>query len=240
MSSPMTTPSVVPQIRLPRQTAAADGPIDMIGMYLMHFAIRRDLDHFVEAVKVTPLDDRQTWPRLARRWEVFARTLHDHHTLEDAELWPRLEAAAHAASHGEALAVVAAMESEHAEIDPLLAAVSSGFERLSAVADHDIKGALEVRLSAGRERLLHHMQHEETEALPLVQRLLTAEDWDAMEAAAKKSPRDLPFFVPWVLHEMPNHAIPRIREFGGPVLFAVWRLFRGRFDRQERRAFRYL
>ena len=62
----------------------------------------------------------------------------------------------------------------------------------------------------------------------------------AMEKAAKKQPGQLPFFVPWVMHEMPSHAIPRIKAFAGRPLFVVWKLFRSRFERQEAQAFRYV
>jgi hypothetical protein len=54
-------------------------------------------------------------------WELFKTQLHIHHTAEDADLWPRMRT--HLADHPDELALLAAMEDEHAHIDPLLAAV---------------------------------------------------------------------------------------------------------------------
>ena len=78
------------QLRLPGQTAAHEGPVDMHMMYVMHHAFRRDLAAFAAAAAVTPSADRDTWQALARRWELFSTALHHHHAGEDAGLWPRL------------------------------------------------------------------------------------------------------------------------------------------------------
>ena len=96
----MTTPTSTPtstatstwpvQLRLPGQSAAHEGPVDMYMMYVMHHAFRRDLTAFAAAADATPSADRETWQALARRWEVFSTALHHHHSGEDAGLWPRL------------------------------------------------------------------------------------------------------------------------------------------------------
>jgi hemerythrin-like domain-containing protein len=238
----MTTQSTsrVTQISLPGQTAAPEGPVDMIGMFLMHFAFRRDLARFVSAVGHTPVDERRTWEALRDRWARFAHVLHGHHTLEDAELWPRLQVAVAAASDTEAQEVLDAMAAEHSEIDPLLGTVADGLDHMASTPDADARAALEVRMAAARDGLGRHMAHEEQGALPLVQQYLSQHDWDAMEAASPKGkPGELAFIVPWVLHEMPTHAMPRVKAFGGPMLLGVGRVFRRSFEQKEHRAFRY-
>jgi iron-sulfur cluster repair protein YtfE (RIC family) len=234
----MPSTTTVTQLSLPGQTAAPEGPVDMIGMFLMHFAFRRDLARFVPAVAGTPVGERATWVALRDRWARFAHVLHGHHSLEDAELWPRLQAAVTAAADAEAQEVLDAMAAEHAEIDPLLTGVADGLDRMIAAPSLDARAALAVRMVAARDSLGRHMAHEEQSALPLVQRHLTPQDWAAMEAASPKGkPGELAFIVPWVLHEMPTHAMPRVRAFGGPVLIGLGRLFRRSFERKERRAF---
>jgi hemerythrin-like domain-containing protein len=229
----------VTQITLPGKTAAPEGPVDMIGMFLMHFAFRRDLARFVPAVTRTPLDDGDTWTALRDRWAKFSITLHNHHGLEDAELWPRLQKAVAEADDEHGHEVLRAMASEHAEIDPLLEAIAQGLDRMATTPDADGRRALEVRMAAGRDSLGRHMAHEEQSALPLVQRYLTPADWEAMEKAERTKPAQLAFLVPWVLHEMPTHAMPRVKAFGGPMLLGVGRVFRRSFERKEHRAFRY-
>ena len=110
--------------------------------------------------------ERSTWRALAERWELFATTLHHHHSGEDAGLWPALMARA----DEEGRATLEAMEAEHAEIDPVLTACTAGFARLAEQPDEDARAALAVRLVAARESLGRHLRHEETEAITLVQR----------------------------------------------------------------------
>ena len=114
------------QLRLPGQAAAPEGPVDMQMMYVMHHAFRRDLGRFAEAAQRTPVQDRTAWRLLARRWAIFSEVLHEHHSGEDAGMWPWL------LEHGTPAdrSTLEAMEAEHAEIDPLLASCAEGFERL--------------------------------------------------------------------------------------------------------------
>ena len=61
-----------PQLDLPGQTHVAEGPNDQTGMYVMHFAFRRDLAAFASSVRATPLGDHETWQALGARWARFA------------------------------------------------------------------------------------------------------------------------------------------------------------------------
>lgn len=237
----MTTTQLQPvrQIRLPGQEAAPEGPIDMIGMFLMHHAFRRDLSAFTRAVAATPVADQPTWQALADRWARFGHVLHSHHTREDTHLWPQVTEKARAAGDTEAVATLNAMHAEHAEIDPLLESVAQGLGRLATTPDRDVRAALEVRMAATRDCLAHHLAHEERDALAIAQRFFTPEEWEGMEHGQKESLRELAFLVPWVFHRLPADAWPRTAKFGGPLMVTIARLFRRRFERRERAAFRY-
>jgi hypothetical protein len=237
----MTQQSVIwpEQIRLPGQTAAHPGPVDMGMMYLMHHAFRRDLAGFTAAAQGTPAGDRETWQALAERWELFAFVLHHHHAGEDAGLWPALVARA----DDEGRAVLDAMEAEHAEIDPILDACAAGFRRLAGHADEDARCALAVRLVAARERLGEHLRHEETEAIALVQQLLSQEDWEAIEKehfAKDPKLRDVFSVVPWALHEVPGPIRRELLDKAGAVPKVLWLLARRGFEQREAIAFRYV
>jgi hypothetical protein len=226
------------QIRLPGQAAAPAGPVDLTGMFVMHWAFRRDLNCFVAAVIRTPVEDRTTWRALARRWDLFRHVLHDHHTGEDEGLWPALRARADAAG----AAVLDAMAAEHDDIDPLLASVAEEMDRMVATADPDARAALEVRMVAARERLLRHLAHEECDALALVQGHLTPAEWERITKVffeRPKSPREVATLVAWVLHDLPESAATRLLS-GAASVRVLWRLVLCRpFARRERRAFRY-
>ncbi|HEU5037334.1 MAG TPA: hemerythrin domain-containing protein [Nocardioides sp.] len=233
-TQPQTWPR---QLRLPGQAAAPEGPIDMQTMYLMHHAFRRDLDAFAEAVRGTPATDRRTWQALATRWELFAEVLHKHHTAEDDHIWPTLVQVGTL----EDIAVLEAMEAEHGEIDPLLESCAAGFRRLAQRADEDARAALAVRVCAARESLRRHLAHEESDAIAIAQRLVTAERWHEIEAEIEKggSFREIVRIVPWIGHGVPRETLDRVFEGAPAALKVVWLLTHRRFARQEARTFRY-
>lgn len=231
------------QLRLPGQVAAPDGPIDMQMMYLMHHAFRRDLDLFVAAVRGTPIHDRAVWSLLADRWELFAEVLHEHHTVEDVGIWPALERLG-TPQDG---VVLAAMEAEHGEIGPLLEGCGVAFRNLAQGptrrADEDTRAALAVRVSAARESLRRHLAHEETEAIAMIQRLLTVEDFARIEheAAPDLGLAKVVRIVPWVAYGVPREALDRVfAQPGGRGTRTIWRLTRARFARRHARTFCYV
>ena len=226
------------QLRLPGQVAAPDGPIDMRMMYVMHHAFRRDLDLFSAAVRTTPVAERSTWVLLAERWGLFAEALHEHHTIEDEGVWPALERL----GTPEEVAILTAMEAEHGEIDPLLEGCAAGFWRLSEHADEDARAALAVRVCAARESLRRHLAHEETEAIAIIQRYLSADEWTAIE---EEHAPDIKLakavrLVPWAAYGVPREALERVfDEPGGGGFRVIWRLTRRRFARRHARTFRF-
>ncbi|MCX2755575.1 hemerythrin domain-containing protein [Gordonia sp. 4N] len=170
------------QLRLPGQAAAPDGPLDPFMMYVLHHGFRRDLADFAATVPATPVDDAGTWRALSRRWAMFAHALHHHHTGEDLELWPLL---LERCDNAEA-EILQAMEDEHDEIDPLLEECAAGFARMSDRADEQTRVTLADALHRAQEVLGRHLAHEETDAIAIVQRRLTPQDWDAFEEKMSK------------------------------------------------------
>jgi len=237
--STIQTTAYVEQWRLPRQVAAPEGPVDVKMMYVMHHAFRRDLVMFAEAAAVTPADDRETWGALSRRWQVFSEILHHHHSGEDAGLWPWLLEVVDAGER----ATLEAMEAEHAEIDPILQACAAGFARLSTHADEDTRAALAVRLCAAKESLGRHLRHEETQAIAIVQSVMTQEEWEGLEAEHFR--RGVPLrqvlkLVPWCAHDVPGPLRRQAFAKSGKANELLWRLTRPAFERRERVAFRHV
>ncbi|MGY1636350.1 hemerythrin domain-containing protein [Geodermatophilus sp. SYSU D00742] len=238
----MSTPTDVRrQLDLPGQAAAAEGPHDLGGMYVMHHAFRRDLDRFATAVRRTPLEDRAAWRALAARWERFGTTLHHHHTIEDTAIWPQLLAHVDAAGDAAGRATLAAMEAEHELIDPLLESCATGLTAMAHAPDAATRDRLADRVTAARDCLAEHLAHEETEALPLAQRHLSAGEWAAAERAAQSGHglREMPFLLPWAASGLSAEQVDEVFGEGGRAFRVLLRLTRGRFERRERAAFRY-
>ena len=91
--------------------------IDFTMMYVTHDAFRRDLGRFTAASSAGTAHA----PGVRAGWENFKAQLLLHHSVEDTHLWPRVRRAT--AGRPAGLALLDEMEAEHAQIDPLLAAV---------------------------------------------------------------------------------------------------------------------
>lgn len=235
-----TTPTAVPQVFLPGQVAAPEGPVDMLMMYVMHHGFRRDLAAFAARVPTVPVGDAATWRALAWRWSGFAHVLHNHHSGEDAGLWPLLLERVDAAGDAGGRATLEAMAAEHADIDPLLEACARGFARMAEGGTADDRAALAVRTAAARDSLGRHLAHEETEAIVLLQQHLTQADWEDVERRSfqkRLSPGEVAFVVPWVCLGLPADVRARGFAAAGAGFRLAWLLTRRRFARRHRQAF---
>lgn len=176
--------------------AAQRGAVDFTMMFAAHDAFNRDLDRLEAALA----DQQAVTSAFTATWRTFSHQLHTHHSAEDVALWPRLRAA----SQADEQQILDDMEAEHASLDPLLDAIDEAVTH----GDTDTLGnalpALAVGLSA-------HMVHEESEALPLLERRLGKVGWDdfgkhireqvgGMSGAAE--------YLPWVLDEA-DHDVRR-------------------------------
>ena len=236
-----TQPVTGHPMSLPGQAHVAEGPLDLTGMYLAHHAFRRDLARFAVAARETPVDAADVWRALAVRWEQFSRILHHHHTTEDDVLWPQLLDVVDAAGDTAGRATLEAMEAEHALIDPLLTSCAAGFAAMAQAPDASTRDRLADTTEAARDTLSDHMGHEETDALPLVQRLLSHEGWERVEQAAGSgtSIKELLFLAPWVADGLTPGQLEAAYRSVGQALRVGVALGRGRFARREAVAFRY-
>jgi len=229
------------QVAYPDQTHVAPGPHDMTNMYRAHFAFRRDLAKFEAAVRQTPVGEAECWATLAERWQIFAEILHHHHTIEDVMIWPPLLRRTESTDDRAGTELLHAMEGEHDLVDPALAGCADGF---AAMVDHpceDHRNALDVHVTTARQLLADHLRHEEVDAIPLIQRVMTAEEWAASEAYATKGiqPRKLLELVPWMVEGMAPELLAREAAAAPLLMRVVLKLSRRRWARRERVAFRY-
>lgn len=225
---------------LPGQAAAPEGPADMTMMYVLHHAFRRDLRDFARAAATTPTGDGARWTLLAQRWQRFTHELHQHHTKEDEILWPLLLERARAAADATSERVLQEMEAEHAVLDPLLTAATTEFERLSHAADQRAHDLLCDTLEELGEVLGHHLGHEESAAIEILQRYVGGDEWEELERTRFRSRQSLAearFFVPWALKGLPAHAEHRVLSLGGPPLRVVNALSRRKFAALEAEVF---
>jgi hypothetical protein len=154
--------------KLPGTDAArhGTGDADLTIMLAAHDAFRRDLTRLARTAAAANLSDPARRQSVAAGWELFKHQLHLHHTAEDELIWPVLRPRlAHSPAAQDTLS---AMEAEHEQIDPLLAAVDAEFAGGDRPAD-----VIDALTSA----LTGHLAHEERDGLPLIGVALTAAQW---------------------------------------------------------------
>ncbi|HEY5833682.1 hemerythrin domain-containing protein [Streptomyces sp.] len=168
--------------------AGATYRLDFTMMYAVHDAFRRDL-----ALLVAATDPRTGSLRAFKEgWATFKYYLTIHHTAEDASLWPPIRRKA--GSDPERVALLDAMESEHAVLDPLMDSIDA---QLAAGDTARLRETVEELSTA----LLGHLDHEEVKGLPLIDAVLNEKEWDDFgeEQRNQVGTKGAAQFFPWLL-----------------------------------------
>lgn len=191
--------------------------IDLTIMYANHDAMRRDMASIARSTALSG-DDPARLHAANFGWQVFSQFLTVHHRAEDSFLWPRMRELV--ADRPSDLEMLDAMEAEHAKIDPLLSGIEAAFadpdyghERLPGLADA-------LTTEVGR-----HLDHEESDALPLISAVLPPADWAGfgeeqrkgagLELAAK--------YLPWMLDGATPERTEGVLRFIPPHLQELYR-----------------
>jgi iron-sulfur cluster repair protein YtfE (RIC family) len=212
-------------------TSDTTGHLDLTLMVAFHDAFRRDLTHLARAASRRPaeLDEPARRTAVLAGWELFKTELHIHHTAEDDDLWPRMRT--HLADRPDELALLQAMQDEHARIDPLLAAVEGAF------ADRDGgHRRLGDAVDALAGELHGHLGHEERDALPLIDQSLTQAEWQAFgnDQRRRIGIRGAAQLFPWLLDEASPQQIQAV--LGGlpaPLRVVYRRIWRPRYAHHD-------
>jgi hypothetical protein len=182
-------------------------------MYAMHEAFRRDLDRLVSQA------DAPT-PHTIDGWDVLKRQLDNHHRAEDEDLWPVLRA--HVDSP-----VIDAMELEHAAVPPALDAVQRAVDREQPFGP-------EAR--ALQRLVVEHLDHEERDVLPLIERHLDAQEWHdwLVTERSNRQPRERVEFLTWVLDDADEtSAAAVLRELPVPGRVVYHRVLEPRYRKRQ-------
>ncbi|GAA0256141.1 hemerythrin domain-containing protein [Cryptosporangium japonicum] len=225
-----------PQIRLAGQAAAATGPLNMDAMYLMHHAFRRDFARLTAASRNVPLTDSRRLAGLRGHLEYVLHSLHQHHSGEDEVIWPELRRRA-PREH----AVIDAMEAEHGGLDAAITAARDTFGALVAAPTEAARSVAADAVEAVGAAVDAHMAHEELDAIPLMHRVFTPAEFDALEARlrdAHSSFRALATLVPWMADDVPDDVLRRAWADQPTILWFLYRrVWRPRYQRRVKTLF---
>ncbi|HEX4089665.1 MAG TPA: hemerythrin domain-containing protein [Trebonia sp.] len=190
--------------------------LDMTAMLTIHAALRRDLE---QVARIAGRRDGADVTRLRATlgWQQFKKFLLVHHQVEDDALWPALRVTV--AGSPDRLALVDALEEEHAVIDPLLRAADAaaadpgeGTPSLGDVID-ELVG-----------KLGGHLDHEESDGLGLIDATLSLEDWQHFgQVHGRRLVDDASSYLPWLLNGTDRRTVTAFLDNVPPPLAAAYR-----------------
>ena len=143
---------------------------------IIHAAVRRDLVRTEQALRGLSDGDGERARQLQRAWQHLVKELTHHHEAEDSLAWPFL------LSRGVDPELMAAMEAEHGAMKEALTQGSRAID--AVVADPTAACAREAADVLARSRTVvdAHLEHEERDVEPLLERYEDDPEW---KAAAK-------------------------------------------------------
>ncbi|MFD8009591.1 hemerythrin domain-containing protein [Streptomyces sp. NPDC058955] len=202
---------------------------DMTVAYAMHDALRRE-SHFLARVIARVDPDPRNVLRNAAGWNLFRRALHAHQAAEDEVLWPSLRQAL--CGRPFFLARLEALEAEHAALAGVLEVIDQ------ALADPDVGlellGELAGSLVTG---LRGHLCHEEETVFPVVQVILSKDQWQRFERVhAQLIESDAARILPWLLDGATERTVAAVLaqllpESAHPAYTNQWQPAYARLDR---------
>jgi hypothetical protein len=208
------------------------GDADLTIMLAAHAALRRDLAQLARAATFADLPDPRRRASVQAGWELFKRQLNLHHTAEDVIVWPALRERLARSDHAQS--VLDAMEAEHQQIDPLLAAVDRAFAR---AADGHRAGAIGDAADALARSLTGHLTHEERDGLPLIGEALTSAEWRGVgfKIVRKNGLSAGGEMFAWLADGAdPDHAAAAIGTLPPPARLVYRAIWKPRYDRTSR------
>ena len=163
------------------------------GFASMHAAMRRDAARLPDAVAVA---DPAGASALVAWYARFRHTIELHHRREDDTVWPVL-----AERSPSFTAARPALEEDHHTLDVALAATTAALASMAARPTAQTRAdAAQAAADLGRI-LVEHLAREEDAAFAELVRVVSPEEYDAMESAmlARTPLRALAFEAPWAL-----------------------------------------
>jgi len=170
--------------------------VDLFFVRMLHATFRRDFALLAEKLRATRTGEGPSGAAIARWYDHLVIQLHHHHSIEDSELLPILRAKSDDPALNGPLDVV---RRQHDEMDEILARVEDGMRGVRFEA-----AASEKLIAAVDELVIHlnqHLDDEERDAFPVLEKLMTADEFEQFEAAVRKQMglRGAAVTFPWVL-----------------------------------------
>ena len=219
--------AVVLTVRRRRRRAQArddDRPADLGFMWAIHAGLRRDADRLQALAPQLERGNRGPGA-VPKGWATFRQTLEVHHAAEADDLWPVLR------SH--------LTETEDLHQLDLMVAEHHGLTAAIGAVDAALASGVGVTTAAQNlgEVLGDHLDHEERQVFPLLERHLSRGEWHRflLTERRRRSARERPEFLTWVLDNASDEdSAAVLAELPRPAHLVYRRLLRPRYQAQRR------
>jgi hypothetical protein len=199
---------------------------------LIHCAVRRDLDRFVDALSRFPAGEESRAAELGEAWRHFHGELTRHHTDEHAIAWPALEQV------GVDPALLAKFDAEHDAMAAALAEADTAMSRLESSPTGQAAAEAVRAMTKLRTVTAEHLDHEEAELEPVYfEKRDTPEIREMGRKFGKVSPKVGGAFFAWVQDGASADERAALRvSVPGPVLTIIGGLFGRSYRKTAARA----
>ena len=187
---------------------STEQPADTSEIYMAHDMFRREFSLLPGLIRGVKDGDAERAGVIADHFALIHSVLYHHHHGEDTHTWPLLRARAGAGAD----AVARAMESQHEEMDAVLAEITAWLASWRETADVEQGIALADAAERLRHLLIVHLAAEEERALPLIELHVTAAEFDqgVQEEVADVSPDQIILLTGMVLYEASPQATRKV------------------------------
>ncbi|WP_063026134.1 MULTISPECIES: hemerythrin domain-containing protein [Nocardia] len=215
------------------RTAIAPARPDTFDMLVVHNAFRTHFRALPDLVAGVDAGDAGRARQLAAFLDELCTGLHDQHTGEDELMWPLLleRAPIHAGS-------ILRMEEQHERIAELVRRARGEADEFGTAAAASARDRLADTLRALTAALDEHLAEEEHEALPVVEEVMTAEEWRALgERGRAHMPRNRQLvFLGFLMQTASEPQRRKLLAEMPPAARLAWRLLGRRSFAREYRA----
>ncbi|WP_433603089.1 hemerythrin domain-containing protein [Nocardia sp. CA-135953] len=203
---------------------------DLLGMRLAHRAMLADTARLAGLTADIAAGHTACPPtRAAAVTEyllLLCDSIHHHHDIEDTVLWPLLR------DNADSTIDLRELEDDHAQLDPLLDGLRVTARAFARCAP---ESAAELTTGLGHLHTLltEHIGDEEATIFPVITAQLSAEQWNRVEAAARRGAR-MSFELPRMFGMCTPEEWERASAEGGLILKLMLRWFGRAHRRRER------
>ena len=195
---------------------------------VIHGAVRRDLDRFMDALSTPGGGDQRRAGQVSAAWANFHEQLTRHHSSEHRIAWPALRKA------GLSDELLTQFDAEHDRMAAALESADQAMRSLGGTPSADNVKAAREAVAALRATTAEHLDHEEAELEPFYLEHAHTPEMKAMGRAFGREykPAEAGTYFAWLQDGATSDELAGLRQNApGPVITIIGRAFGGKYRR---------